>query len=177
MAKDLSFQVINVRSGGEYSVMGCDIAVGYTTGEEFVGLLTLRGLWLRQKKDGDGYMIQWPAKLRVRNGETVKDAKGFDKYDNFIDLYGEKGASGDPEKYAITEMAWKFKDKLIKMMLDAAENQPAQPAKPAARSGNKPSSGRQNAPAGRGTSSKPAARRDAPVATADEDDEDDDLPF
>jgi ribosomal protein L12E/L44/L45/RPP1/RPP2 len=171
MAKDLSFRVINVRAGGEYSVMGCDVAVGYTTGDEFVGLLTLRGLWLRKKKEGDGYMIQWPAKPRMRNGEAVKDAKGYDKYDNFIDLYGEMGAAGDPEKYAITEMAWKFKDKLIKMMLEAAESAPKAAAKPA----SKPA-GKSSAPAARATAARPT-RSTAPVAVAEEADEDDDLPF
>jgi len=178
MAKDLSFQVVNVRPGGAYSVMGCDLAVGFLASDQkFVGLMTVRSIWLGKTKEG-GYMIKWPSKLRVRNGETMKDDKGFDKYDNLVDLYGEMGGGGDPTRYAITEGAWKFKERLIQLMLEAAGTaakvEAPTPAPAAAGASARPPALPSRAPSRAAPGRAPAP---APAAAAVDDDDDDDLPF
>lgn len=95
-----SFQVINVRPGGQYSLMACDLAIGYTDGEgNFVGQFQVNGLFLKQKKDGSGYYYDAPFKFREKNGVRVKDEKGYDRKDYHFDLFMEKGVGPTSEAH------------------------------------------------------------------------------
>lgn len=174
MSKTLKFKLHNFRPGGQHSVMGCDVAVGYDTNGDFVGVLDLRGLWLKRKKDGSGYFVSFPAKQRMKDGEPVMK-NGYPVYDNHIDLYMEQGANPEkPDVRGITEASWNFRSWLIDEMVKASESMdapqsgrgaPKGPAKPAAS---------KTAPA----ANKPAARpAPAPAAVAEDEAEDDGFPF
>lgn len=186
MSNTLKFKVHNCRAGGQHSVMGCDLAVGYETKSgDFVGVLDCRGLWLKRKKDGSGFFVSFPAKQRVdKNGQAVQK-NGYNVWDNHIDLYMEEGANPDmPDKRGITDAAWNFREWLIAEMVSASEQMDApQQGRGAPRS--QPPRGAP-APAARpqATGSRPASRP-APVAASrptkpvavEEEDEDDGFPF
>lgn len=176
MSKTLKFKLHNYRPGGQHSVMGCDVAVGYEVNGDFVGVLDLRGLWLKRKKDGSGYFVSFPAKQRLKDGEPVMK-NGYPVYDNHIDLYMEQGANPEkPDQRGITEASWNFRTWLIDEMVKASENLDAPQVGRGA-----PKAAPKSAPPKASTPAKPAARpaaRPAPAAVAEEGEgEDDGFPF
>lgn len=173
MAKSLRFKVHNCKAVSRNSLMVFDLAVGYEENGQFVGVMDVRGCWLKQKSDGSGNYVSFPSKLRVtKEGEAAVDDNGYKIYDNIVDLYLEKGANPDkPDGRAPTQAAWGFRKWLIDeatkahQQLSASESGrgPQKPAAAPARQAARP------AP-------KPAA---APTAVADEypDDDDSGFPF
>lgn len=118
MAKNLRFKVHNCKPGGQYSLMVCDLAVGYEDGGQFVGVMDVRGLWLKQKKDGSGNFVSFPSKQRFsKDGDPVLDDNGYKVYDNIVDLFMDREA----EKKGPTEAAWGFRKWLIEEMTRAYE--------------------------------------------------------
>ena len=171
MSKTLSFKIQNCRNGGSASLMGFDLAIGYDTGDRFVGVIEVRGCWLKEKKDKSAYFVSFPSKLRTdKSGDAVVDQNGYKVYDNIVDLYMEVGANKEsPDKRAVTEAGWGFRKWIIEEALKAHQQMgsgdagrgPAKPASKAAPAAAKP---------------KPVA---APTRTQDADDApgDDDWPF
>lgn len=123
--------------------MVCDLAVGYETDGQFFGVMEVRGLWLKQKKDGSANYVNFPSKERKnRDGEPVLDENGYKVYDNIVDLYMER----EGEKKGPTQAGWGFRKWLIEEMTKsynelgkaeagrgapkAAEAKSAPPAKP-----------------------------------------------
>lgn len=115
MSKTLSFKIVNCRNGGSASLMGFDLAIGYDNGERFVGVLEVRGCWLKEKRDKSAYFVSFPAKLRTdKSGDAVVDQNGYKVYDNIVDLFMEVGANKEaPDKRAVTEAGWGFRKWLI----------------------------------------------------------------
>lgn len=177
MSKTLKFKLHNFRPGGQHSVMGCDVAVGYETNSDFVGVLDLRGIWLKRKKDGSGYFVSFPAKQRMKDGQPVMK-NGYAVYDNHIDLYMEQGANPEkPDQRGITEASWNFRSWLIDEMVKASESMDAPQAGRGAPKG-KPSAPPAKASAPAKGPAKPAARPAPATAVEDEEyDEDGGLPF
>jgi hypothetical protein len=171
MARQLTFRLVNCKKIQTNSLMVFDLAVGYTQDTTFVGIVEVRGCWLKQKRDGSGNYVSFPSKLRVRNGEVQKDDNGYDIYDNIVDLYMEQGANPQkPDGKAPTEAAWNFRRWLIeeatKTYSQLSADSGSGPARPA-----KVAKAAQQAP-------KPAA---APTVTDDDFDygpeDDDGFPF
>lgn len=170
----LAYELINIRPGGEYSVAGCDVVLGFKNdADEFVGVLTVRNVWLREKRDGGGHFISWPSAARVKGGTVVKE-DGKAVYDNLVGLFGFVGAN--PKKasdWAVAGPAWDFQKQLVEDLLVTAK------------ATAKVESGRGTAkPAGRPTvnvkkSAVAGAARPAKAAPVVEEelDGDDDLPF
>lgn len=163
----MQYQIVNVRSGGEYSVIGCDVVLGYSNDrDEFIGVLTVRNVWLREKKDGNGYFVSWPSAARVKNGTVVKE-NGKAKYDNLIGLYGFEGAnSKNPTAWAVAPAGWEFQEALVNDLLALSKTQ------------SKVSEGR-GAPRQSATPTRRARPASAAAArpAQESNDGDDDLPF
>lgn len=148
-----------------------DVALGEQTDEGFIGVFTVKGFVLKAKNDG-GFFYQAPAKKRMKNGEPVKDDKGYDVWDPYFDLFfTEAGDAWKPSK-----AAWRGKD----MILEQAE------AAYAAEGGKQ--AGRGAAPKAAPAKVKATAKVGAAKGKAKEalppepeneelDEEDDDLPF
>jgi hypothetical protein len=166
MAKTLRFRVHNCKAVSKNSLMVFDLAIGYQDEDTFVGVVDVRGCWLKQKNDGSGNYVSFPSKQRfTRDGEAVKDDNGYNVYDNIVDLYLELGANPDKaDKRAPTKAAWAFRkwliDEATKMYKELGASAPAAAA-PAAKPASKPAS-------------KPAP---APMPDADDDDGDGGYPF
>jgi hypothetical protein len=120
--------------------MVCDLAIGYETDGKFIGVLDVRGLWLKQKKDGSANFVSFPSKQRLtKEGEAVMDDNNYKVYDNIVDLFMDR----DAEKKGPTEAAWGFRKWIIDEMTEAyqqldktprrAAAPPSAPPKPAAR--------------------------------------------
>jgi len=169
MSKSLRFKVHNCKAVTRNSLMVFDLAVGYEENGNFVGIMDVRGCWLKQKSDGSGNYVSFPSKLRVtKEGEAAVDDNGYKIYDNIVDLYLEKGANPEkPDGRAPTQAAWGFRKWLIEEATKAYQSLSssesgrgtAKPTSAPARAASKPSP-------------KPVA---APTAVADDyaDDEDD----
>lgn len=170
MSKTLTFKIQNCRNGGSASLMGFDLAIGYHTGDRFVGVIEVRGCWLKQKKDKSAYYVSFPSKLRTdKSGDAVVDQNGYKVYDNIVDLYMEVGANKEsPDKRAVTEAGWGFRKWLIEEAVKAYEQLGA------SESGRGPAKAAR--PAAPAPKAKPVA---APTRTADAEDvsSDDDWPF
>jgi hypothetical protein len=174
----LQYQIANVRPGGEYSVAGCDVVLGFNNDQgAFVGVLSIKNVWLREKKDGNGYFISWPSAARVKNGTVVKE-DGKPKYDNNVTLYGFEGANPKrPGEWAIPTVAWEFQEELVNELLALSKTK----AKVNAGRGSA-KAGPANSSAGTSAGATPArrARATAPAsapAGGSAMDGDDDLPF
>jgi hypothetical protein len=158
MSKTLGFKVVNCKLVSANSLMVFDLAVGYTADSTFVGVMEVRGCWLKQKSDGSGNYVSFPSKLRItREGEAAVDDNGYKIYDNIVDLYMEKGANPQkPDGKAPTQAAWGFRKWLIEEATNVYQelrgSQEAAPARAAA-----PAAATKRAP-------RPAA---APTAVAD----------
>jgi len=115
MSKTLSFKIQNCRNGGSASLMGFDLAIGYTLDDHFIGVIEVRGCWLKEKKDKSAKYVSFPSKLRTtKEGDAVMDQNGYKVYDNIVDLYMEVGANKEsPEKRAVTEAGWGFRKWII----------------------------------------------------------------
>ena len=174
MAKSLRFKDHNCKAVSRNSLMVFDLAVGYEENGQFIGVMDVRGCWLKQKSDGSGNYVSFPSKLRVtKEGEAAVDDNGYKIYDNIVDMYLEKGANPEkPDTRAPTQAAWGFRKWLIQeattayQQLSSSESGrgAAKPASAPSRAAAKP------AP-------KPAA---APTAVADDyadDDDDSAFPF
>jgi hypothetical protein len=148
MAKTLRFKLHNCKAVSRNSLMVFDLAVGYEENGNFIGVMDVRGCWLKQKSDGSGNFVSFPSKLRVtKEGEAAVDDNGYKIYDNIVDLYLEKGANPDkPEGRAPTQAAWGFRKWLIdeattayKALSSAEAGRGTQaPSKPQARPAPKP---------------------------------------
>jgi hypothetical protein len=173
MARNLEFKIHNYRLMSSGSLMVFDLGIGYNDGSTFIGVADVRGCWLKQKNDGSGNYVQFPSKLRVKDGQPVEDDKGYKIYDNVVDLFMEKGANPDkPDTRAPTEAAWGFRKWLI------------EEATKVYKAASKSESGRGEAKAGapRPAAAKPASRPvGASTRTADVPKDDDggdpDWPF
>lgn len=140
-----AYKVVNIRSGGQYSLMACDVAIGYTNeAGEFEGEFQVNGIFLKSKKDGSGYYYDAPFKYREKNGERVKDDKGYDKKDYHFDLFMEKGVGP-------TKAAHAARKSLITALVEAWQ----------ATAGESTSTGR-----GTGNRPAPVAQRTARPASA-----------
>lgn len=168
MAKSLRFKVHNCKTVSRNSLMVFDLAVGYEENGTFVGVMDVRGCWLKQKSDGSGNYVSFPSKLRVsKDGEAVVDDNGYKVYDNIVDLFLEKGANPEkPDTRSPTQAAWGFRKWLIDEAtqaynaLRASEGGAGAARKPAPKAAN---------------ATRPSA---APTAVADDfQDEDDDSSF
>lgn len=167
MAKTLRFKVHNCKPGGQYSLMVCDLAIGYEADGQFVGVLDVRGLWLKQKKDGSGNFVSFPSKQRfTKEGDPAIDDNGYKIYDNIIDLFMDREA----EKKGPTEAAWGFRKWLIEEMTKAYDQM------------DKSQSGRGTAkPQSKAAPAKPAAKPAAATTRVQDDytddSDDDSFPF
>lgn len=171
MSNTLKFKIQNCRNGGSASLMGFDLAIGYDAGDRFVGVIEVRGCWLKEKKDKTANFVSFPSKLRTdKSGDAVIDANGYKVYDNIVDLYMEVGAAKDsPDKRGVTEAGWAFRKWIIDEAMKAYKTLDTSEA---GRGAAKPSS--KMAPP---VKAKPAA---APTRTADAQEEandDDGWPF
>lgn len=172
MAKSLRFKVVNCKPVSANSLMVFDLAVGYEENGEFVGVMDVRGCWLKQKKDGSGNFVSFPSKLRVsKEGEAVIDDNGYKVYDNIVDLHMALGANPEkPDTRSPTQAAWGFRKWLIDEATRAYESLNA-------------SEGGRGAAKPKAAAAKPAAKaaaKPAAAATAVADeyqDEDDDSAF
>jgi 3D (Asp-Asp-Asp) domain-containing protein len=174
MAKSLRFKVVNCKAVSANSLMVFDLAVGYEENGDFVGVMDVRGCWLKQKKDGSGNFISFPSKLRVdKSGEAVVDDNGYKVYDNIVDIHMALGANpSKPDTRAPTEAAWAFRKWLIDEATRAYESLKTSDA---GRGPSKPRAAASKAETK--AAAKPAA---APTAVADEYEDqngDDDFPF
>ena len=175
----LVYEIANVRDGGQYSVAGCDINLGYEEGGKFIGVLAVRNVWLREKKAG-GYFVSWPSAARIRNGAIVVE-EGKPKYDNHVGLFGFIGANpkraGD---WSVASQAWDFQQAIVDELLALSK---AAAKVESGRGTRTPAKAAGSQPATRATAraEKPAAVRAAkPAAVVHEsfeEDGDDDLPF
>jgi hypothetical protein len=169
MAKSLRFKVHNCKLVGRNALMVFDLAVGYEDQNKFVGVMDVRGCWLKQKQDGSANFVSFPSKLRLtKEGAAAIDANGYKIYDNIVDLYMEQGANPEkPDTRSPTPAAWNWRRWLIEeatTAYDALKN-----------SDDGRGAARASAPAPK--ANKPAA---APTVTEDEfeePDEDDGFPF
>lgn len=148
----MQLQVINFRPYSKGALVGFfDVVLD--------NVFVVRGFTLKSKSDGSGHYWQAPSKPRIKNGEHLKDDKGFAIYDAHFDLYGETDSEG---KYSPTKDAFQARKDLIELAVKAWQV--------SAQASN-----------GRGsTAAKPT--KPAGVATGVEggdalDSEDDDLPF
>ena len=94
----------------------CDVAVGTEEGGAFQGVLSIRGVFLAQKKDGTGMYFKFPSKPRIKDGEQVV-VDGYKVYDPHVDLFLEQ--RGD--KSAPSKAAFRFKDALLEALVAAYE--------------------------------------------------------
>ena len=166
----LEYRIENVRSGGQYSVIGCDVALGYSANGTFVPQLMVKGVWLRERKES-GHFVSWPSAVRIRDGKIVQE-DGKNKYDNNVQLYGCEG--GNPKKgndWAITPEAWEFQETLVEELLKLAQAQ--EKVQGGRGSAKATGSARAAAPARPARAAAPArpARAAAPAPTPEEDDE------
>lgn len=167
MAKSLRFKIHNCKSVSRNALMVFDLAVGYEEDGTFVGVMDVRGCWLKQKTDGSANYVSFPSKQRLtKEGEAAVDENGYKIYDNIVDMFMEKGANPEkPDTRSPTQAAWGFRKWLIDeatkayQQMDKSESGRGA-AKPAAKAAN---------------AKKPAA---APTAVADEfEDDNDDSAF
>lgn len=114
---DFAVKVDRMRPGGGNALAFFNLLLGYKTDNGFVPLLEARDFVLKRKNDGSSLYYQAPSKPRIRQGEHVVDDRGYKVYDNIIDLYGEKGAGQDKEKWSPTKAAFALR----KHILDQAE--------------------------------------------------------
>ncbi len=180
MSRTLTFKIHNaklLRSGS--SLMVADVAVGYTTDDKFVGVLDIRGVWLKSKRDGSGNYIQFPSKpRRTKDGEPVRDDNGYEVYDNQVDLHMDRTS----DKKGPTEAAWNFRKWLIGEMESTYKTlNSAEGGRGAARAA--PAREAAAAPAARGggrTATKPVKETAPPENDFETEggwDDEDDLPF
>jgi hypothetical protein len=111
-------RVVNARQGVGKALMFFDIDLGVTDGDgKFTGMLTAKGFVYKYSNDGQKPYFQGPAKVRTKNGVTVKNERGYDQYDEFVVLYGEKGGNPkEPDKFGVTDGGWAAR----KIILDQA---------------------------------------------------------
>lgn len=119
MSKEITFRVSNARKVS-FGVMSCDINIGVTEGDKFIGMFTVPDFIL--KKNEKGYYYQEPSKPYIKNGEHQVDDQGYKRYLKFFKLYEEKGAGQDPEKYAATKDAFAARSHLIDLMVEKAKS-------------------------------------------------------
>lgn len=170
MSKNLKFKIHNFRAGGQHSVMGCDLAIGYESDGAFVGVLDVRGLWLKRKQDGSGYFVSFPAKQRLKDGEPVMK-NGYPVWDNHVDLFMELGANPEkPDVRGVTEAGWGFRKWLIEEMVKASQSMDAPQAGRGSPKASKPAGGK---PAATPASRPAPSSRPAPAAAVAEEEEDD----
>lgn len=168
MAKSLRFKVHNCKSVSRNALMVFDLAVGYEEDGKFVGIMDVRGCWLKQKNDGSANFVSFPSKQRLtKEGEAAIDENGYKIYDNIVDMFMEKGANPEkPDVRSPTKAAWGFR----KWLIDEATKAYEEMAKSDAGRGAAKPAVTKSAGA-----KKPAA---APTAVADEfEDENDDAAF
>lgn len=104
------FKIKNMRKGPFGKALAfLDIAFG-DVGEDgdFTGACEVRGCVL--KEGTKGFYVQFPAKPRLdKQGNPVKDQKGYAIYDNHFDLYVE----GEGEERKPTAAAWELRSEII----------------------------------------------------------------
>lgn len=88
----LKVKVTNLRKGPWGNALAFFGVVIGLQGEdgEFVPVFQVRDCVLKEKRDG-GFWVQFPGKLREKNGEPVLDDKGYKTYDNYFDIAFEDG--------------------------------------------------------------------------------------
>lgn len=175
MAKSLRFKVHNCKPVSRNSLMVFDLAVGYEENGEFIGIMDVRGCWLKQKNDGSGNFVSFPSKQRLtKEGEAAVDENGYKVYDNIVDLFMAKGANPEkPDTRSPTQAAWGFRKWLIEEATKAYEQLSQSES---GRGPSKPAPAKAPAKAAARPAPRPA---NAPVAVADdfEDDDSDAFPF
>jgi hypothetical protein len=157
----MQIQVTNFRKGPFGTALAFfDVALS----ETFI----MRGFALKKSKAGK-YYYQSPSKPRTdKQGQPVKGDDGYQIYDAFFDMYGEKNSEG---KYTPTEAGWDGRETIITQAVALLESgAPAASRKPKATASA--TSAKASAPAAR-PEEFASATDDAGDASAD----DDDLPF
>jgi len=106
-------RVTGLRSGGGGAVAFFNVEFGVESKTNgFVPVMVAKDFVLKRKNAG-GFFFQGPAKARIRNGKHQVDAKGYKIYDPLVDLYGEKGAGQDPEKWSPTKAAFAARKQIL----------------------------------------------------------------
>ena len=161
-------KIKNMRKGPFSAALAFfDLGLGDTADDgAFTGVCEVRGCVL--KKGAKGFYVQFPAKKREKDGEPVKDDKGYVIYDNHFDLF----IAGEGEDRKPTTAAWDFRKELILAAQhmfetpdDSNKGRGAAKPKAAPKATPKPAE-----------ASGEIAGDEAPSPTGD-DDEDDSLPF
>jgi hypothetical protein len=163
-------KIVSMRKGPFNSALAFfDVAIGDVTDGEFVGVFQVKGFALKAKRDG-GFFYQAPSKQRIKGGEVQKDAKGYDIWDPYFDLFTDSIEG----KIQPTPAAWDGRKALLEQAVAAYE----------ASDTNNAGRGAAKAPAK--APAKAAAKAKAPAKIESEsedvfpealDEEDDDLPF
>lgn len=109
---DFAVKVSNMRSGGGNALAFFNIQFGYRKDNAFTPLMEARDFVLKRSRAGDLY-YQPPSKPRIRNGEHQVGTDGYKIYDAIIDLYGEKGAGKDKEKWSPTKAAFALRKHIL----------------------------------------------------------------
>lgn len=85
-------RVVNLRPGPFGNALAYfNVVVGEEDNGEFTGALVLKDFVLKYKKDGVSYFWQAPAKQRMRDGQPVKDQKGYAIWDEYMTLFAPEG--------------------------------------------------------------------------------------
>jgi hypothetical protein len=171
MARTIKFRVQDAKVMTRGALMVFGIGIGYEDeGGNFTGLVSIRDCWLKQKNDGSGNYVSFPSKMRVRDGEPVIDDNGYKVYDNFVDLYMEKGANPQkPDTRAPTQAAWAWRAWVIKEATAVYDQlKTEQPAQQQATAAAAPAAAKQR---------RPAAAQVVVEDNFQDDDDSDDFPF
>ena len=115
-------RVVSTRVGPfGYAEAFSDVALGYENGEgEFIGLLVVKGVALRLKKDKKSFWVQFPQKMRVdKTGNPQLNKEGFKQFDSILDLY----FSGEGDERQAAPEAWEFKENLLKQVLASVKEE------------------------------------------------------
>jgi len=160
-------KVVNMRRGPFGKALAFfNILIGTEVDGVFEPVLVLKECVLKEKTDGSSMYFNFPAKLRTgSDGEPVK-VNGYNKYDNYVDLYFDRSG----EKPRVSDASWAVREAILAEAIAAYESdedeqtgrgsRPKQAAKPAAARPSKP---------------KPKVEQPEPEGEPDE--ADDDLPF
>ena len=113
---ELAVRVDNLRVGPYGQVLAFfNLVFGTETDDKFVGLFVVKDFALKKKNDG-GFWFQSPGKPRKKDGKIVEDENGYQKWDDYFDLYWETDSSG---KRSASKASWKFKDYILEQVVAA----------------------------------------------------------
>lgn len=141
-----------------------DVTFGDQSDKGFIPVFVAKGYALKEKNAG-GYFFQAPSKKRLKNGQAVKDDKGFDIWDPIVDVVFEDKK--------ISRASLKMKDQIL---AQATEQVEAEGEGNAGRGAAKPKAKTAAAPAKKRAPAPPPVEEEEDLPESVED-EDDDLPF